>query len=97
MGVYLKSVHLKNFRGYIDSKVDFDNHLNVIIGRNDAGKSTILEALEIFLNSNQVKMELTDRNVHCSPEDKIEIPVQWKPGRLFHGGDLCSRRQCRLC
>lgn len=73
MGVYLKSVHLKNFRGYIDSKVDFDNHLNVIIGRNDAGKSTILEALEIFLNSNQVKMELTDRNVHCSPEDKIEI------------------------
>ena len=73
MHIYLKSLRLKNFRGYVDSKIVFDDHMNVIIGRNDAGKSTILEALEIFLNNNQVKMELTDRNVHCAPEDKIEM------------------------
>ncbi|TON15480.1 hypothetical protein CGH62_27270, partial [Vibrio parahaemolyticus] len=42
---------LKNFRGYRDVSVDFDENFNVIIGKNDIGKSTILEALEIFFNN----------------------------------------------
>lgn len=45
----LKKIKLINFRGYKKFEVDFDNNFNVIIGRNDIGKSTILEALEIFL------------------------------------------------
>ena len=47
----LKRLKLKNFRGYTDIVVDFDSNMNVIIGKNDVGKSTILEALEIFFNS----------------------------------------------
>mgnify|MGYP000065394173 CR=1 FL=1 len=46
----IKSVKIKNFRGYRDEmRVDFDD-LTVLIGKNDIGKSTILEALDIFFN-----------------------------------------------
>lgn len=68
----LKSLKLRNFRGYTDVKVDFDNNMNVIIGKNDVGKSTILEALEIFFNSDKIKIDISDLSVFSS-EQEIEI------------------------
>lgn len=44
----LHSLKLKNFRGYREeTNIVFDD-LTVFIGKNDVGKSTILEALDIF-------------------------------------------------
>lgn len=62
----LKQVYLKNFRGYQEIKVDFDTKLNVIIGKNDIGKSTILDALEIFFNNETVKIDISDFSVFAS-------------------------------
>ena len=51
----LKKLKLKNFRGY-SSEVEIEvTDLNVIIGKNDIGKSTILEALDIFFNGKPEK------------------------------------------
>ena len=68
----LKRLKLKNFRGYTDIVVDFDSNMNVIIGKNDVGKSTILEALEIFFNSEKIKIDISDLSVFNS-EPIIEI------------------------
>ena len=44
----LKTLYLSNFRCYKNYvEVNFDN-LTTFIGKNDIGKSTILEALEIL-------------------------------------------------
>lgn len=60
----LKAVVLEGFRGYKDrTRVNLSN-LTTIVGRNDSGKSTILEALEIFFNSDQIKIEKSDLCVH---------------------------------
>lgn len=60
----LKTLYLSNFRCYKDPiEVSFDN-LTTFIGKNDIGKSTILEALEIFFNNDTVKIESTDANIH---------------------------------
>ena len=46
----LAAVILENFRGYSQrTRIEIDD-LTAFIGKNDAGKSTILEALEIFFN-----------------------------------------------
>ncbi|WPR65158.1 ATP-binding protein [Glutamicibacter protophormiae] len=59
----LVAVSLKNFRGYEQEQwVEFGD-LTTIVGRNDAGKSTILEALDIFFGSGVVKADSTDKNV----------------------------------
>lgn len=46
----IKSVTLKNFRGYRNETTVLFSNLTTFVGRNDIGKSTILEALDIFFN-----------------------------------------------
>lgn len=57
----LKELKLENFRGYRDvTTFEFTLELTAFLGRNDAGKSTILEALEIFFNNETVKIDAGD-------------------------------------
>ena len=68
----LKSVKLKNFRGYKDEVIVPFKKITGLIGKNDAGKSTILEALEIFFNNSLISCEKNDLNIHAESEN-IEI------------------------
>lgn len=53
-GLKIKTLKVKNFRGYKDETVvDFEK-LTALVGKNDVGKSTILEALDIFLMMEKV-------------------------------------------
>ena len=73
----IKSVLLKNFRGYeSETRIDL-NDLTVFVGKNDAGKSTILEALDIFFNegSGVVKPDKDDVNVNCRAEQDFETVI----------------------
>ena len=64
----LAAVILENFRGYCQpTRVEIDEDLTAFIGKNDAGKSTILEALDIFFNDG--KPEHGDACVHGSATD----------------------------
>ena len=56
----LKAIKIKNFRSYIDEATITIDDLTAIVGKNDAGKSTILEALEIFFNNELIKIETAD-------------------------------------
>lgn len=61
----MKLLHftIDNFRAYREPKTIKFSDLTTVIGRNDVGKSTILEALEIFFNNDVVQMETSDANV----------------------------------
>jgi putative ATP-dependent endonuclease of OLD family len=50
--VHVKSIKLINFKKFRDELLEFNNDVNIFVGDNNAGKSTILEALEIVLNYN---------------------------------------------
>ncbi|HET7321043.1 MAG TPA: ATP-binding protein, partial [Longimicrobiaceae bacterium] len=68
----LVAVEVENFRSYGDVvRIPIDD-LTAFIGRNDIGKSTILEALEIFFNNQLVKIEPGDACVHTE-ELKVRI------------------------
>ncbi|MDE4016121.1 ATP-binding protein, partial [Glaesserella parasuis] len=58
----LKSIKIKNFRGYSQLVEIPFNNITAFIGKNDAGKSTILEALEIFFNNKLIICEENDLN-----------------------------------
>lgn len=46
----IKELKIQNFRGYRDeATIGFDD-LTVIIGRNDSGKSSLLDAMDVFFN-----------------------------------------------
>ena len=48
----LARLRLRNFRCFREeTRIEFDN-ITVLVGKNDCGKSTIMEALDLFLNDN---------------------------------------------
>ena len=65
----ISQVKIKNFRGYKDETEIDINNLTVFIGKNDVGKSTILEALDIFLNEGKPDQE--DINKFTEDQDVV--------------------------
>ena len=71
----LKKLSISNFRGYQD-KVDIPiSNLTTFIGRNDIGKSTILEALEIFFNNKLVQIDSDDLIKQAQENGADEIVI----------------------
>ncbi|MBR4840452.1 MAG: ATP-binding protein [Paludibacteraceae bacterium] len=73
----IRNIYLKNFRGYSEINIPINSDFTTIIGKNDVGKSTIFEALEIFFNNETVKIELDDLNVKTT-EKQIIIGVSFE-------------------
>lgn len=46
-----KALRVKDFRLFDEKEIFFDNQFNVLIGNNGSGKTTILEALAVAINS----------------------------------------------
>lgn len=60
----LLSVSIENFRSYKDRVTVNIGDFTALMGRNDVGKSTVLEALEVFFNNALVKIDQSDPCVH---------------------------------
>jgi predicted ATP-dependent endonuclease of OLD family/succinate dehydrogenase flavin-adding protein (antitoxin of CptAB toxin-antitoxin module) len=73
----IKTVRVENFRAYKNETTFELNDLNVIVGKNDIGKSTILEALDIFFNENKgtIKIDKDDVNKKCKAEGNTETKI----------------------
>lgn len=70
----IKKLVLKNFRIFKETTtIDFDN-LTVFIGKNDIGKSTILEAFEIFFNDKDARIKI-DKDDPSKGADSSEILI----------------------
>lgn len=67
----LKSLKIKNFRSYRgESQIDFSDNITSIVGKNDVGKSTMFDALDIFFDNK--KPDISDLCVD-SEEKLFEI------------------------
>ncbi len=62
----LKTIKIKNFRSLKDFDMDFNQGLNVIIGENDAGKTSLIDSLKILFGKK--KIDINDFN-------ELELPV----------------------
>ena len=49
----IEQIYIKNFKAFERMSIPLDKH-NILIGENDAGKSTVLQALDIFFNQEKV-------------------------------------------
>ncbi|EMC9753566.1 ATP-binding protein [Enterobacter cloacae] len=69
----LEKLILKNFRGYQGEHSIDINSLTALVGRNDVGKTTILDALGIFFEHKLCKYDTTDKCVDCIDNDDVAI------------------------
>lgn len=71
----IKSLTIKNFRGYKDElTVSFDD-LTAFVGRNDVGKSSVLEALDIFFHDGKGTIKLDKEDVNKQNRDNGDNDV----------------------
>ena len=56
---YITRLKLKDFKRFQTFKVDFDDKLNIFVGDNESGKSSIIEAINLVLSGSRSKVEST--------------------------------------
>ncbi|MEJ5177405.1 ATP-binding protein [Erwinia sp. MYb416] len=78
----LEKLILRNFRGYHGQHSIDINSLTALVGRNDVGKTTILDALGIFFEHKLCKYDATDKCVDSMENEDVSI------GCIFSGADI---------
>jgi putative ATP-dependent endonuclease of the OLD family len=59
--MYISSVRIQNFKCFSDAPIRFYEGLNVLIGENNSGKTTVLKALQLIFDSSvSKKLEIDD-------------------------------------
>ena len=84
----LTSLRIRNFRGFRDLEVGPLSRINIFAGRNNAGKSALLEAIFLLGGAGDPKMALNSHIVRMQPGAPAPKPVWqtlWTP--LFSGLD----------
>ncbi|WP_144614456.1 ATP-dependent endonuclease [Bacillus cereus] len=56
--LYLKKIVIQNFKSYRDFSMCFNDDINIIVGDNEAGKSTLLESINLVLSG-----QINGRNI----------------------------------
>ena len=72
----VSKIYIKNFKAFEDSCFDFSS-VNLLIGENDSGKSSILQALDLFFNQDSV-----DKFFVRDIEKNVEISVVFDDGKF---------------
>jgi len=87
----LRSLELRNFRGFRDIEIDFDKQLTVLVGTNGAGKTTVLDALAMLLDQYAARLlasratarRLTEGDTtNGAPETRIRLTVDGDRGQI---------------
>lgn len=81
--MYISELSIENFRCFRKSSISFNDGMNVIIGENNAGKTTVLSAIELFFGETK-KRSLNIDDFHRGltigdgkpPEIRIELKIK---------------------
>jgi DNA replication and repair protein RecF len=81
--MYLKTLHLRQFRNYSDQKVEFDAPKTILVGNNAQGKSNLLEAVELLstLKSHRTARD-RDLILDSKPIGQIDASLERQTGSI---------------
>ena len=80
----INSVHLKNYRRHEDKKVEFTDGINLLIGKNGSGKSSILEAIGLAMFGASTRTgRLQDAVSIGKKRGSIEIEFEGNDGIVY--------------
>ena len=92
----IKELYLKNFRCFDELTINFPTDYTVFIGNNGAGKSSILNALQIvldnFVSAAQIDIRKPSKNFNDMPIQESDVRIETVP----IGSTLTSKSQYPL-
>lgn len=95
--MYISKIQISNFRNFRHKEIEFNDGINVIIGHNNAGKTNLIKALSLVIDTlNTKRLEVDDFNknltlaeLKASPP-KIRIALTIKKGKEEEPDDLVT-------
>lgn len=79
--MYISELRLTNFRGFSNEKsITFNEGTNVIIGHNNAGKTSIIKSLEIlFSDKKNKRLTINDfnKNITISELKQVRLKLNY--------------------
>lgn len=97
--MYISNIEIQNFRNYKNIEIKFNDGVNVIIGHNNAGKSNLIKALSLVLDTNGSKrLDVYDFNKSISldalkasaPQVSISITIKQSMDEDLNSDDLVT-------
>ena len=58
--MHLKAIRIQNFRRLRDVVIDLDDDISIFVGANNSGKTSVAQALQLFISSSREKFTLHD-------------------------------------
>lgn len=87
----LKTLHLTNFQAHVNSKIEFNEGMNVFVGTNDANKSGVVRALGICLFNESFNVDY----IHYGKKESI-ILLEFSDGRAVERVRTKSKNKLRF-
>lgn len=97
--MFISKLSIKGFRNFPDTIVEFNDGVNVIIGHNNAGKTSLLKALGLIINNDAIRrLEMDDFSKHATlaelqtkpPKVIIQLTLKQSQGELPNSDDLVT-------
>ncbi len=95
--MYISKIQISNFRNFKQKEIEFNDGVNVIIGHNNAGKTNLIKALSLVIDSqNSKRLEVDDFNKNSTLAElkarppKISIELTIKKGKEEEPDDLVT-------
>lgn len=95
--MYISKIKIESFRNFKSQEIEFKEGVNVIIGHNNAGKSNLLRAISLILDSNRSRrLDVDDFHKNVTLEElkanppKISIQLTISKGENEEQDDLTT-------
>lgn len=95
--MFISKIQINNFRNFKQKEIDFNDGINVIIGHNNAGKTNLIKALSLVIDTQKSKrLEVDDFNKNLTLAElkatppKISIAITIKKGNEEEPDDLVT-------
>ena len=82
----IESIKIKNFLSHEDTEIDFEQGINIITGKNGAGKTSVLDAIKFALfaeSRNNVEIMGLWSSGYDASLTRKKSPVQIRPGPFY--------------
>ena len=66
---------MKNFRKFKELEINFNAGLNVFVGENNAGKTAIIDAIKLILDTNSAEYNNIDIDDFYVGENELKISL----------------------
>lgn len=87
----LKNIKISNYRCFKEAEIDFDDHITLVVGKNGAGKTAILDAVAVSVSTfllgidggvsrsilkDDARYEFHDLNGTIDPQHQFPVSIE---------------------